>query len=154
MDECPSHVDTVSLHVCPNLSSCSAERQPTHLQDCLCMAPKKGRGKGGGAARQAVQQAVRLQGLPQICPLGLQLSCMLVFIEKIAAAWELIHDHHGFPDIQTELPLAITKSRCLWYPASLRLRLIQKVYCKNWHLHSRHEHVGQTCNGAQRQVCH
>ncbi|MFM7989377.1 MAG: hypothetical protein ACKPKO_59695, partial [Candidatus Fonsibacter sp.] len=78
MDECPSHIDTVSLHVCLNLSSCSAQRQPTNT---VCAWPRRkveGKAAVQQPAQHVVHQAVRLQVLPQICPLGLQLSCMQV----------------------------------------------------------------------------
>ena len=85
------------------------------------MAPKKGRGKGGGAAASPAGGAAggAPAGLAPDLSAGFAVelhagekdNANLVFIEKIAAAWELIHDHHVFADIQTELPLAITGSQ-------------------------------------------
>ena len=116
------------------------------------MAPKKGRGKGGGAAASPAGGAAggAPAGLAPDLSAGFAVelhagekdNANLVFIEKIAAAWELIHDHHVFADIQTELPLAITGSQddCgTQHPFDFAS--FKKGYCKHWHLHSRHEHV-------------
>ena len=84
------------------------------------MASKKDRGKGGSAAASPASGAAG--GAPaRLAPdlsagFAVELhagedNANLVLIEKIAAAWELIHDHHVFADIQTELPLAITRSQ-------------------------------------------
>ncbi|MFM7990391.1 MAG: hypothetical protein ACKPKO_64850 [Candidatus Fonsibacter sp.] len=85
------------------------------------MAPKECRGKSGGAAASPVGNATG--GAPaRLAPdlsagFAIELHASekdngnMVFIEKVAAAWELIHDHHVFAGIQTKLPFAIAGSQ-------------------------------------------
>ena len=77
------------------------------------MSPKKGRANAAASGASSASSAPvpdLSSGIAFELHVGEKDNANLVFIERIASAWELIHDHHVFAGIQTELPLGITGS--------------------------------------------
>lgn len=86
----------------------------TPIAGTSCMAPpKKGRASAAASGASSAPSAPvpdLSSGIAFELHVGEKDNANLVFIERIASAWELIHDHHVFAGIQTELPLGITGS--------------------------------------------